>query len=186
MFLVLAKEIWETIKQTYFKIQDASIIFEIKTKNSSTRHGYFTVTEYYNNMNGLWLELDHYQDIKKVCSEHVTTLNQILERDKIVEFLAGLNTEFDHVRVQILGKERLPSLNEVFAIVRSEENQRITMLSESGSNGSTMVSNKGEGARLTTGKSEVQTKNSNREGLWCTYCKKPRHIALSFMGRKLL
>jgi len=67
MFLASTKEIWETVKQTYSKIQDASAIFEIKTKISSSGHGFLTVTEYYNNMNGLWLELDNYQDIKKVC-----------------------------------------------------------------------------------------------------------------------
>jgi len=60
------------------------------------------------------------------------------------------------------------------------------MLSESSLESSTMVSNKGEGARIRIGKSKVQTKNSNREGLWCTYYKKPRHTTLSFMARKLL
>ena len=49
------------------------------------------------------------------------------------------------------------------------------MLSEPNSEGSATVSNKGEGARLRTGKTEVQAKTSNREGLWCTYCKKPRN-----------
>ena len=57
-----------------------------------------------------------------VCREDATTLNRIIERDRIVEFLAGLNPDFGQVRVQILGKEKLPNLNEVFAIVRSEEN----------------------------------------------------------------
>jgi len=82
-------------------------------------------------MNGLWLELDHYHNIKMVCSADAATLNQIIERDGIIEFLAGFNSEFDQVRVQILGWEKLPSLNEVFAIIRSEENQMIVMLNES-------------------------------------------------------
>ena len=90
-----------------------------------------------------------------------------------MEFLASLNTEFDQVRVQILSREKLHSLNEVFAMVRSEENRRVAMLSEPNTKGSAMVSNKGEGARLRSGRSE--TKTSNCEGLRCTYCKKPRH-----------
>ena len=52
--------------------------------------------------------------IKMVCSANVATLNKIMERDRIVVFLAGLNSVFDQVRVQILGREKLPSLNEVF------------------------------------------------------------------------
>jgi len=81
MFLSLAKEIWEIVRQTYSKVEDASMIFEIKSKIGGTKQGQLTVTEYYNRVRGLWLELDHYQDIKMVCSEDATTLNRIFERD---------------------------------------------------------------------------------------------------------
>ncbi|XP_052204388.1 uncharacterized protein LOC127809557 [Diospyros lotus] len=128
-------------------------------------------------MNGLWLELDHYQNIKMICSMDAATLNQIVERDRIFEFLAGLNLEFDRVRVQLLGREKLPSLNEVFAVVRSEENRRQVMLRESATDGSAMAVNKGEGTRPRSGRIEAQTQANGREGLWCTYCKKPRHTS---------
>jgi len=94
-----AKEIWETVKQTYSKVQDATMIFEVKSKISTTNQGQLIVTEYYNRMKGLWLELKYYQAIKMVCSEDVATLNQIFERDRIVEFLAGLYPEFNQVRI---------------------------------------------------------------------------------------
>ena len=175
MFLSTAREIWEVAKQTYSKVQDVSVIYEVKTKISSTKQGGMTVTEYYNSMNGLWLELDQYQKIKMVCSADAATLNKIMERDRIVEFLAGLNSVFDQVRVQILGREKLPSLNEVFAMVRSEENRQAVMLQGVFTDGSALVSNKGEGSRQRGGKSGTQGRPNNREGLWCTYCKKPRH-----------
>ena len=47
------------------------------------------------------------------------------------------------------------------------------MLNEPWTEGSAMMTNKRERARLRTGKSKA--KNTNCEGLWCTYCKKPRH-----------
>ena len=50
-----------------------------------------------------------------------TTLTQFIERMRIFKFLFGLNFEFDPIRIQILGKENLPSLSEVFYIVRGEE-----------------------------------------------------------------
>ena len=49
-------------------------------------------------------------------------------RKRLFDFLAGLNGEFDQVRVLILGRDPLPSLNEAFAIVRGEEGQRNVML----------------------------------------------------------
>jgi len=40
----------------------------------------------------------------------------------------GLYSDFDQVRIQILGKEKIPGINEVVAIVRSEESRRGIML----------------------------------------------------------
>ena len=44
------------------------------------------------------------------------------------DFLVGLNVEFDQVRIQILGKEMLSSLNVVIFMVRAEESRRSVML----------------------------------------------------------
>ena len=68
------------------------MIFELKTKISSIKQGGLSVTEYYNWMNGSCLELNHYQSIKMVCSVDPATLSQILERDRVVEFIVGLNS----------------------------------------------------------------------------------------------
>ena len=61
MFLTTAKAGWDTIQKTYSKMQDAVSLYEIKTKIS--------VTDYYNVINGVWLELDHYDNLKMKCSE---------------------------------------------------------------------------------------------------------------------
>ncbi|XP_052206803.1 LOW QUALITY PROTEIN: 1-phosphatidylinositol-3-phosphate 5-kinase FAB1B-like [Diospyros lotus] len=144
MFLSTAKAVWEIAQQTYSKLQDASVIFEVKIKITATKQSQLTVMDYYNLMRGLWLELDQYQPIKMVCREDAATLNRIIKRDWIVEFLARLNPDFDQVRVKILGKEKLPNLNEVFAIVRSEENRRYAMLTEHITEGSALVISKQE------------------------------------------
>jgi len=47
-----------------------------------------------------------------------------------LKFLSGLNPEYDLVREQILGKERLPFLFEVFCIVRGEETRCMVMMNE--------------------------------------------------------
>ena len=40
-----------------------------------------------------------------------------VEKDKIYDFLAGLNIEFDPGRFQVLGKEYLPPLNKTISIL---------------------------------------------------------------------
>ena len=55
------------------------------------------------------------------CSKDAIIYQEFLEKERLFDFLAGLNGEFDQVRVQILGRDPLPSLNEAFSIVRGEE-----------------------------------------------------------------
>jgi hypothetical protein len=73
------------------------------------------------------------------CSDDAVILKNYVERERIFEFLAGLNIEFDQIRVQILGKESLPSLNEVFSVIRAEEGKRTVMLDAPNTKGSVML-----------------------------------------------
>jgi len=50
MFLVTAKDIWDAVRQTYSKVKDAVLIYEIKMKLSMTKQGNMMVIEYYNTM----------------------------------------------------------------------------------------------------------------------------------------
>ncbi|RDX67909.1 hypothetical protein CR513_53160, partial [Mucuna pruriens] len=97
----------------------------------------------------------------------------LVERGRIFKFLHGLNFEYDSIRVQILGKEKLPSLFKVFFIVRSEETRRSVMLDKGNSNtGSVMATRKGPTKRSTF-KGKPFTKSSHGE--YYTYCKRSRH-----------
>jgi len=127
------------VRQTYSKVKDAALIYEIKTKLSMNKQGNMMVIEYYNTMKSFWLELDYYQDFKMQCSNDAVILKNYVERERIFEFLAGLNIKFDQIRVQILGKESLPSLNEVFLVIRAEEGRRTVMLEVLNTEGSDMM-----------------------------------------------
>ena len=60
MFLSTTKDIWDTVKHTYSRVKDVALAYEIKTKIHSTKQRTMSTTEYYNILNGLWLELDYY------------------------------------------------------------------------------------------------------------------------------
>ena len=65
--------------------------------------------------------MDYYQNLQMKCSEDDAMLRKFVEREKIFRFLSSFNVEFDQVRVQVLGKDDLSSINEVFSIIRAEE-----------------------------------------------------------------
>ncbi|XP_073148285.1 uncharacterized protein [Henckelia pumila] len=182
MFLATAAEIWETVKQTYSKVRDAAQIYEIKTKISSTKQGSWSITEYSNLLQSLWQEMDHYQCIQMKCSDDAALLKRLVEKDRIYDFLAGLNIEFDAVRVQILGKEDLPTLNETIAIVRAEEGRRCVMIEHNSvNNSSALATTKGRNFRAEqpTEKDNKQptfsSKSGNKNSMWCSHCQKDNH-----------
>lgn len=119
MFLDTAKEVWDSIRETYSKVNDAAHIYEIETKMAGAKQGNRSIIEYINYLKGLRQEMDLYQNIQMKCSEDAILLKRFVEKERIYDFLVGLNMEFDVVRVQILGKWDLPSLNEAIALIRA-------------------------------------------------------------------
>ena len=59
------------------------------------------------------------------------------------DFLAGLNVDFDQVRVQILGKDELTSLNSAISMVRAEKSRQSLMLQSLPVDGAAMISKHG-------------------------------------------
>ncbi|RDY02472.1 hypothetical protein CR513_14060, partial [Mucuna pruriens] len=152
--------------------ENSAAYYDIENKIFNSRQGTLSITEYYGTLNGLWIELDQYQGLK-MCKADSVAYTRFVERGRIFRFLHGLNFECDPIRVQILGKEKLSSLSEVFFIVRSEETRRSIMLDKGNSNtGSTMVTRKGATKRSTS-KEKPFTKSSRGE--YCTYCKQSGH-----------
>ncbi|KAG0461572.1 hypothetical protein HPP92_021869 [Vanilla planifolia] len=118
MFFGTAREIWDYTRRTYSKANDAAQVYEIKVKTAATKQGDKSVTEYANLLQNLWQELDHYRVFEMKSPEDAAILKKFIEKDRVYDFLAGLNPEFDQVRIQILGKEETPPLEETISLVR--------------------------------------------------------------------
>ena len=83
--------------------------------------------------------MDYYQNLQMKCSEDAAMLRKFVDRERIFKFLVGLNIEFDQVRVQVLRKEDLSSINEVFSIIRAEEGWRGVMIDSQPAEGSVLA-----------------------------------------------
>ena len=112
LFLRTAKAIWDAVRENYSDLENASQVFEIKNKLKDIRQGNSDITEYYNLLQILWLELDmHYEADWGDLEANVKFKNH-LEKERLYDFLAGLNKELDEVRGRILGRRPLPSIGE--------------------------------------------------------------------------
>src|ERR1044072_4689108 len=103
--------------------QDFATCFELENKVFNSKQGTLSVTEYHGILNGFWTELDQYQSLHMKCEDSTALTQFKFEKAQIFKFLSSLNYKFDPIRVQILGKEKLPSLSKVFHTVRSEESR---------------------------------------------------------------
>ncbi|KAK3010295.1 hypothetical protein RJ639_010800 [Escallonia herrerae] len=62
LFIWTAKAIRDVVNKNYADLENASQVFEIKNKLKKMRQGNLEVTEYYNELQTLWQELDmHYE-----------------------------------------------------------------------------------------------------------------------------
>ncbi|RVW51120.1 hypothetical protein CK203_078125 [Vitis vinifera] len=140
MFLLTAKDVWDAIRETYSDAENASQIFEIKTRLWQMKQGDREVTEYYTEMLGLWQELDLSCKEEWECTGDSVRFKKKMENERVFEFLAGLNRELDDVRSRVLSRRPLPSIREVFSEVRREESRRRVMLDHSvGPEGSALL-----------------------------------------------
>ena len=99
MFLKTTKEIWDAVKLTYSKVHDATQIYEIRTNVAATKQGSPSITEFASLLQTLWQELDHYQCIQMKFNEDAAIQKMFVENERTYDFLAGLNLEFDAMRV---------------------------------------------------------------------------------------
>ncbi|KAK3031786.1 hypothetical protein RJ639_036938, partial [Escallonia herrerae] len=104
-----------------------------------------------------------------------------LEKERLYEFLTGLNRELDEVRGRIFGLRPLPSIDEAFAEVRREASRRRVMLGgrkEAVTSGEMPMEAVALATKNTSSidKSSGDHRNNQRGGRpWCSHCNKPGH-----------
>ena len=130
LFLPTAKDLWDAVQETYLDLGNAAQMFEIKTKLEDIKQGSYSVTQYYNILQNAWQKLDLFYNMEWKCAEDNAHYCKILEKERAFDFLAGLNKELDEVRGQILGKEPLPSVREIFSEVQREKSRPKVTLGE--------------------------------------------------------
>jgi len=130
LFLHIAKEVWDAAAQTYSKVGNAALKYDLKRRIHGLTQGDWLVATYFHKLRSLWQELDHYQNLQPVCADDAIKIKMIEEKH-IYELLGRLNSEYDPVWVQIFGKEPLPSLQEVFSYIQNEERKKQSVVARS-------------------------------------------------------
>lgn len=76
------------------------------------------MSEYYEKLHALWVELDHLRHIKNESVWEYTN------KDRLFKFLLSLKFKYNTLRSQILNWEKIPNLEEAYYIVLDEESRK--------------------------------------------------------------
>ncbi|XP_019414052.1 PREDICTED: uncharacterized protein LOC109325900 [Lupinus angustifolius] len=119
-----AKETWDDLRDRYYQ-GDMFRIFELIGDIHSIREGNKSVSAFYNQIQGLWQQLDDYRPIAPwQCELKCTTIPVVKnyrENNYVICFLKGLNDQFSAVRSQIMLSDPLPPIKKVFSILVQQE-----------------------------------------------------------------
>ncbi|XP_010412414.1 PREDICTED: uncharacterized protein LOC104698703 [Camelina sativa] len=112
-----------------FKQDDAPRVFQIEQRLNSIQKGAMDVTAYYTELVTLWEEYKNYVELH-VCSCgkyecNTTALREKLQqRGRVTKFLMGLNEVYEPTHRHILMLKPVPSIDDVFHMVESNERQK--------------------------------------------------------------
>ncbi|XP_019052646.1 PREDICTED: uncharacterized protein LOC109114430 [Nelumbo nucifera] len=163
-----AKEIWDSVAETYSQKLNVSRAYKLRSDVKNLRQGEKSLATYFSTLKSLWQEIDLIEAVTWNTPNDAETYRKFVERNRVFDFLTGLNPEYDITKQNILSKESV-SLSQAYALVSSEESRRQVQVQRVSTNdhyANMGVKPKGIiGAPSGTGKKEVV----------CEYCKKPKH-----------
>ncbi|KAG8634487.1 hypothetical protein MANES_17G044450v8 [Manihot esculenta] len=129
----------------------------------------------YNDLQAIWAEIDERQSTKIEGDNNIIIENREIQEEHLYLFLAGVQSDLDPVRREILNEEPLSTLDNAYSLLRGEKLRRAIHLPlpSPATAGSDLV-----GAGLLAKNWSDTDKSSLRDdksSLKCTHCGGPRH-----------
>ncbi|XP_054808483.1 uncharacterized protein LOC129310613 isoform X3 [Prosopis cineraria] len=111
-------------KASCSSVNNKAILFGIECFLHDFRQGNLDVTQYYNVLLRQWQKWDLYEIHQWYCETDAQYYNTLKEEKRVYKFLIGLNPIFEAIRNHIMSLDPLPTLEEVFFVVKREESRK--------------------------------------------------------------
>ncbi|CAL9005330.1 unnamed protein product [Prunus brigantina] len=117
-----AAAVWNDLKDR-FSQSNNSRIYQIRQEIVECRQGQQSVSIYYTKLRALWDELSTYHEPLICDCEGLKKLADREEKEKVMQFLMGLNDSYSTVRGSILMMNPIPDTRRVHGLILQHERQ---------------------------------------------------------------
>ncbi|XP_020271826.1 uncharacterized protein LOC109846996 [Asparagus officinalis] len=173
LFYPIAKGIWDAVNLAYSDFMDTSQIYELRNRARNLRQGELDVTQYFNALIKLWQEMDLFQSYNWKDPEDAVLYKQMLARERIYDFLTGLNQDLDEVRGRLLGTKLIVPIDRKRVMLKNAS----TIISTP--EDAALVVHQPKNTTLVTHQPENRSDQHQRHGkknsVWCEHCQRPYH-----------
>ena len=178
------KQVWDSAATTYFDGTVSSQVYDLRRRVTRMKQGGGSIEKYYNNLQGLWQEIDFRRPNPMECAIDIQKYNSILQEDRVYTFLDGLDDRLDKTWSDVLQLKPFPTVEQAYAFVRKEDVRQIVMISGTDTTpGGVMISKEIKGSHyqttpkpralsLSRGKSKTKPPF---DGMKCTHCGNSKH-----------
>jgi hypothetical protein len=175
-----AKMVWDSIATTYFDGSDTSQVYDLRRRVMQLKQAGGSLEQYYNDLQGLWREIDFRRPNPMECAVDIHKYNTILQEDRVYVFLDGLDDRLDKIRGDVLQLRPFPTVEQAYAHVRREAIRQTVMITGNAEavSGAVLAT---KGLRLGPANSTPPVHNGKpkfrtaSEGLKCTHCGNQKH-----------
>ena len=104
----------------YSNGRDGLQIFDFTVKTKKIQQVGESIEEYYSRLISLWKEIDRRQPNPMKDPEDIIIYNQLIQQNRLYQFLAGIDDIFDKDKRDLLHLDPLPTVEEAYASIRRE------------------------------------------------------------------
>ncbi|XP_057540778.1 uncharacterized protein LOC130818633 [Amaranthus tricolor] len=165
-----AKALWQGIETLFSSGRDGLQIFDLTVKANKIQQGTDTIETYYSKLLMVWKEIDRRQPNPMKDPGDIVIYNQLIQKNRLYQFLAGIHQTFDKDRRDLLLLDPLRTVEEAYASIRREILRRGIMKTEPSSD----LETSGSGG-VFTAKGKTYRREDDKSHLKCTYCGGTRH-----------
>ncbi|RVW24901.1 hypothetical protein CK203_079484 [Vitis vinifera] len=139
-----------------------------------------SLEKYYNDLQGLWREIDFRRPNPMECAVDIHNYNLLLQEDRVYVFLDGLDDRLDKIRGDVLQLRPFPTVEQAYAHVhRKALRQSVMITSSADAVSGAVLATKGlklgfsvQPPTVHNGRPKSRTSS---EGLKCSHCGNSKH-----------